>query len=123
VESLDRESKQMLGYITNPKNMPNGHMMYSTFYEAYCKSTGLSENRAMSCIRHLTDEGYVRSGGHFFELEHKAYQRHAFARQAVYAFLAKSIVVPIVVTILTLIVINLAKDVLPQWLSRLLVQW
>lgn len=97
--------------------------MYEEFYDEYCASTGISEDRAMACIRYLISEGYVLSHDYCFELEHKAYKHRAFTRQAIIAFLVKSVLIPILVTILTLIAISLAKDVLPQWLSRLLVQW
>lgn len=121
---LDPVSRKMLRYLTNDKNNPLGMMLYNDFCEVYAAYSGISEHRAMACIRYLKECGYVKSGGHYFELEHKAYRRSAFSRQRVLVFLGQSIVTPIAVaiitTILTLILLNQLKEVLPEWLSRLL---
>jgi hypothetical protein len=97
-------------------------MKYSDFYNAYTAFAKITEHQAMACIRNLTNEGYVNSAGIGFELEHKAYKRRAYAANRFLAFFGRSILTPIVVTLLTLITINLLRESLPPWLLHLLGQ-
>jgi hypothetical protein len=109
---LDNTSRKMLKYLADEHHNPTGGMLFVDFYDKYPKYANMSEHQAMACIRYLENQGYIKFGKSQsdmyvgFELEHKAYKRFAFARNALYEFLAKSVLVPIIVTLLTMLIVN-----------------
>ena len=123
---LDRQSKKMLRYLTSKKHNPDGYMMFHEFYTSYSEFARITEHQTMACMRHLEQRGFIQYGENQYgdtvglELEHTAYQHFAFSRMAVLSFVGKSIIIPILITLLTLITVNLAKDALPVWLKHLL---
>ena len=116
VIDMDKNSKQMLKYLTDKKCNPDGYMLFDDFYENYEEFSGLEEHETMACMRYLVDNGYISycqnqdESNVGFELEHKAYHKKYFQWVSVKRFLIKSVLIPIAVSILTTLVIALLKD-------------
>jgi hypothetical protein len=116
----------MLAYLKNEKSFPFGYDLFVNFFDAYEEHSKLPEHQIMACIRYLRDLGYVKEDdrGIGFELEHKAYAKTELEWIKNWEFIRKSVIVPIIVailtTILTLALLNTAKELLPSWLVHLL---
>lgn len=123
---VDRSCRSVLSFIKRQSPKFDGYWLFLYFYPDCSSGTGLSEHHVMACVRELEKRGYIRYGmdqhGNIvgFELEAKGYHARYYHWAAVRDFLTKSVLVPIIVTLLTLIVTNLAKSSLPAWLARLL---
>ena len=126
---MEPNARKMLNYLSEPLralDYDEDFMPLDKIYSTYGEYNGCSQNYITTCLQYLADKGFIdyakdESGNIIgVKLKYKAYHHKYFTWVSIRSFLGKSIVVPIVVTLLTLIVINLAKDVLPQWLVHLL---
>ena len=81
---LDKQSKQMLKFITTDENLKQGFITFSHFYDIYTTHSGLYEQKVMAIMRYLESQGYIRycynqNGTKLgFEVEHKSYNKKGF---------------------------------------------
>ena len=104
---MDSDARRMLRFIRCSDLCKSGYCLFDAFYDAYCAETGWVRQRTMACMRQLEEMGYISycedaEGNHVgFELEHKAYHHRYYAWANFRDFLAKSILVPIIVAAIT----------------------
>ena len=120
---MDRCTKKVLRYMLNAKPGKTGHCTFAYFYDDCAKYTGLTEHRVMASVRQLETDGYIQyvSNQHGdvlgFEFQNKAYHRHYYNWVAVRSFLFKSVLVPIIVSMITATATALLQSL---WLPKLL---
>ena len=123
---LDCQSRKMLRYITDKEKVPLGYALFSEFFPRYSSYSGLSEQQSMACFRYLTSMGYVKEAcdqdgvALGFEIEHKGHRHGQFTAILVWSFIARSVIVPIVAAILTVVALNALKAYMPEQIARLL---
>lgn len=104
---MDRTSRRVLRYMltTNPGTI--GHCSFSDFYDDCSSYLSIPEHQVMASIRFLESSGYIRyvpnQNGNIvgFEFENKAYHRTRYKLESLFAFLFKSILIPVLVSLLT----------------------
>lgn len=104
---MDQSCKKVLRYMLRVNPADEGHCLFHHFYDGCTQATGLSEHHVSTCIRTLEKLGFIAyvadQRGHTvgFELESKAYHRFHYGWVTVRDFLFKSVLVPILVTLVT----------------------
>jgi len=116
---VDRSCHTVLSFIKRQFPKFDGYWLFLDFYPDCSSGTGLSEHRVMACVRELEKRGYIRYGtdqhGNVvgFELEAKGYHARYYHWAAVRDFLVKSVLVPIIVSVITTILVALVSGWLP----------
>lgn len=125
---MDSSAKRMLRFIRTNPVLKDGYCLLDEFYDAYCAETKCSEQEAMSCIRYLADQGFVRFGKNQhgqtvgLELEHRARHLAYFSFRDKWRFIRNSIVIPVVVAFFTTVITTELWPAVKPRLSLLLQQ-
>ena len=115
---MDRKSREMLDFMRDEQCVPGGRMHFGPFLASYCEYSKQSVAEIQACMRYLETSGYIKWTRNQtgillgFCLEHRGRSYEAFAWEDFKAFLFKSILVPIAVSVLTTLITS--------WLTGLL---
>ena len=108
---LDRTSRKLLKLITTDKAPTPDHLFT---FDYVMDKLSISKNEAFACIRFLDSQGYLRcvyldfdgvDSLYGFEASHKGYHYAEFWAIGLFEELAKSVLLPVVVSIITAIIV------------------